>query len=135
MMFLERKKISVKDLNIGDMVIGMHSHNYGMLFTIVAGEIKKKSKDKKSNKIIYFVQGNTLQESYDKKIDFSGFLDEDEVEVIDQQMYYEIMELYIVANKQLISGQSHRETAEKINEMRHKSRAELEEKYAVMEAQ
>ncbi len=132
-MFPERKKIAVRDVNVGAMVIGQHVDMGGGLYTIVAGEIKRKIEEEKN--IVYFIKGKTMI-SPNKDIDtinFSGFLKEDEIEVIDKQKYNTISELYDFAWDQMTSGLPHRDIDEKINEMRHKSRAELEEKYAVQE--
>jgi hypothetical protein len=132
-MFPERKKISVKDLNVGDMVVGMHVEKGGALLTIVAGEIYQKiiSKD---NTINYYIKGKTYKLPNRDTIAFSGFLDENEIEVIDQSIYNTIIEMYDQSYKLINEGKiGYRDIGENINELRHKSRAELEEKYAVVE--
>ncbi len=130
------RKTAVKDLKIGDMVVG---HNdLCTKYSIIAGEITKITRSK-TGMVVYHIQGIDLQPR-DKSIDFSGELSEDEVDVIDQPTCKIIFGLYERANKEIIAGSSgysvrYHETVGKSNELRHRARAELEEKYAVAEAQ
>ncbi len=130
-MFQERKKIAVKDLKIGDLVVGTHEDYASMKRTIVAGQITAITTKKKSDDITYHVKGDTLIFQFGDPIKLSGILEENEVEVIDPQTCSTIIELYNLANKQISNGISPIETAEKVSDIRHKSRKELEEKYAV----
>jgi hypothetical protein len=83
---------------------------------------------------IYDVKGKA-QQQFDQIINFSGNLEENEIEVIDQEKCREIINLYELANKQIIQGVLDRhETVEKINTMRMDSRRKLEEKYGVKES-
>lgn len=130
---LKRIKIGhITCIGVGDLVVGLHSENGGTLIRVVAGNVNKIYKDKKSGVKIYDVKGKA-QQQFDQIINFSGNLEENEIEVIDQEKCREIIELYELANKQIIQGILHRsETVEKINKMRMDSRRELEEKYAVV---
>jgi hypothetical protein len=129
---LKRIKIGhITCIGVGDLVVGLHSENGGTLIRVVAGNVNKIYKDKKSGVKIYDVKGKA-QQQFDQIINFSGNLEENEIEVIDQEKCREIINLYDLANKQIIEGRHCWEIGEKINEMRHKSRQELEEKYAVV---
>ncbi len=132
----ERKKISIKYLKISDMVVGMHVDKARTFYKIVAGEITNKT-TAKDGFVTYHVKGKILPcIEPTEPANLSGSLDENEVEVIDPDVCNTIIELYEVANKQLGQGlRSAYENAEKAHEMRHKSRAELEQKYVVVEAQ
>jgi len=125
---LERKKIAIKDLNIGDMVVGMHVNKQRTFYKIVAGEITNKT-TAKDGFVTYHVNGKILPcIKPAEPANLSGSLEENEVEVIDPDVCNTIIEFYEVLR-------SAHENAEKAHEMRHKSRAELEQKYAVPEAQ
>jgi hypothetical protein len=135
----EHKRIEVRDLNVGDMVVGTHVEFNSM--KVVAGDISRKNIDKDGN-VIYYVQGKTLPRPFGEPLNFSGILMQNEVQVIDPQICRTIIELYDLTNRQIIAGSQlnaassafpYRETVEKINEMRHKARAQLEEKYGVVE--
>jgi RNA polymerase-binding transcription factor DksA len=129
---LNRIKIGhITCIGVGDLVVGLHSENGGTLIRVVAGNVNKIFKDKKSGVKIYDVKGKS-QQQFDQIINFSGNLEENEIEVIDQEKCREIINLYDLANKQIIEGRHCWETGEKINEIRHKSRQGLEEKYAVV---
>ncbi|MFH1261267.1 MAG: hypothetical protein ABII39_04980 [Candidatus Micrarchaeota archaeon] len=131
-MISERKKISIKHLKIGDMVVGLHVDKPKTFYKIVAGKITNKT-TAKDGLVTYHVMDHSLCYNSEKTTaNLSGGLDENEVEVIDPDVCNTIIELYEVANKQLDLGlRSAHETAEKAHEMRHTSRAELEEKYTV----
>jgi hypothetical protein len=127
-----RKMIKL-NLNVGDMVVGLHAENGGTLLRVIAGKINRKITEKDSGMVIYNVTGKSLQQ-FDKTINFTGSLDENEIEVIDQDKCHEIIELYEFANKQIIQKSPDRwSTIEKVNKMRETSRMELEDKYAVVE--
>lgn len=128
------KIISITHLQIGDMVIGMHKNDKaGTLFTIVAGKITDKNTDKDYH-VTYNVSGKTLYRSDKSPIEFSGTLDESEIEVIDRETCNTIIGLYNLANEQTIARLSN-DTVEKINKVRRESRLQLEDKYAFVEAQ
>ncbi len=128
----ERKKISVKDLKIGDMVVGQHIDSVWLSYNIVAGEIASIS-TANDGLVTYHVNGKTfLRIEPTKPLNLSVSLTENEVEVIDLDVCNTIIELYKIANKQFGQGlRSAHENAENAHELRHKSRHELEEKYAV----
>ncbi len=124
------KPISVRTLKTGDLVVGQHVDNIIRSYKVVAGIITSISKSKEA--FTYNIRGKKFTQS----LDFSGILTENEIEVIDQVICNEIIKLYDLANRQIIAGFGHHDldlTVEKIREMRHKSRQELEEKYAVAE--
>ncbi len=136
LMSQERKKIAIRHLDVGDMVVGLHVDKGGTLLKVVAGEINRKITEKDTDIVMYHVKGKTYMLLYKDLVDFSGILDENEVEVINQGICKMIIELYDQAMEKMIAGrEGHFDIAQKINEMRHKSRAELEEKYTVVEAQ
>jgi hypothetical protein len=123
----DREKIS-KHLKIGDMVVGRHVYEPHIYQQIVAGKIINKNTE--DGGVVYQVEGNILQR-FGEPITFSGILKDTEVEVIDQGVCNTLIELYNLVNKQVIAGASWQETAQKINDIRHISRQELEEKYPV----
>lgn len=129
----ERKKIAIHDLGIGDWVVGDHVDQVHQRYNVVAGEIIRIT-DSDSD-VIYHVKGITLHRPHADPPEFSGILMSNELESIDPGTYTTIMELFDLANKQIIAGVSYQETVQKIREIRHKSRQELEEKYPVVEAQ
>lgn len=130
-MFSERKIISVKDLKVGDLVVGAHVSEGGTYISTIVGEITSITTTKWD---IYSVKGDTLTRPFGGPIIFSGILRENEIEVIDQSVCLKIIELFHLANEQIIEGKGrHTETIEIINEMRHKSRQELQEKYSVVD--
>lgn len=100
------KKISVRDLKIGDKVVGMHREMFA--YKVLAGTII--SKVVKKGITTYHVQSRSGQ--------YSGDLNEDEIEVIDQATCNTIIKLYDVA---IGAGLHWLETVERINEIRHKS--------------
>ena len=116
-----KNKISIKTLKIGDKVIGMHADPAGS-YTTVAGKISKITSNK-SGDVTYHVVGDLFIRPSADSISLSGFLEESEVEVIDPGTYRIIIELFDLANKQLISGSPfHTETVQKIRDLRYKSR-------------
>ncbi len=126
------KRIKITCIGVGDLVVGLHSEYGGTLVRVVVGNVNKIFKDKTSGVNIYDVKGKLIQQ-FNQIINFGGNLEENEIEVIDQEKCREIINLYELANKQIIQGLLDRhETVEKINTMRMDSRRELEEKYAVM---
>jgi hypothetical protein len=126
-MWSDRKKILIKHLKIGDMVVGRHVYEPHIYQQIVAGKIIGKTNTEDGG-VAYQVEGNTLQR-FGEPITFSGILKDTEVEVIDQGLCNIIIELYNLVNKQVIAGVSWQETSQKIIEIRHKSWQELEAKY------
>lgn len=134
-MFQERKRISIKDLNlkIGDKVVGMHVDKSHLSYTTVAGEIKRIDK-LNDGTVTYHVRGKAYLRPFSEPAYLSGDLEENEVEVIDQGMCNTIMEMFDLANDQLSAGSRDMGTVEEIREMRHRARQELEEKYPVVEA-
>lgn len=132
----EHKKISIRNLKVSDMVVGQHVDNIIKSYKVVAGIITSISKSKEV--FTYNIRGAMLTRPFGKPLDFSGSLTENEIEVIDQVTCNTIIKLYDLANRQIITGFGHHDldqTVGKIREMCHKSRLELEEKYAVVEAQ
>lgn len=121
------KKISVKDyLKVGDLVAGQHVDRERATVTIVAGSI---SEIRYTNCVTYYVIGNAFKRPFGDTARLSGILEENEVEVIDSDTCTTIIELFALANQQLIAGASYQRTIQKIRELRQKSRQELEEKY------
>lgn len=135
----ERKKITILDLGIGDRVVGEHVDQVHQRYNVVAGEIIRieptDSDSDSDSDVIYHVKGVTLHRPYADSLKFSGILMSNELESIDPGTYTTIMELFDLANKQIIAGISYQETVQKIRDIRQKSRQELEEKYPVVEAQ
>jgi hypothetical protein len=127
-------KISVKDLNVGDMVAGMHVDDRAeWQYKTVAGKII--SKEVANDGVVtYKVKGKTFLRNFRKHADLSGILVENEVEVTDPNVCNMIIELLEDGIKKLNKGllDIGLETALKAHEMRHKSRKELEEKYAIV---
>ncbi len=138
----ERKR-KLPALAEGDFVVGMHADPAGS-YTTVAGKIDKITCNK-SGEVIYHVSGNILIRPGADPIELSGVLQESEIEVIDPGTYRRIIELFDLATKQLIAeaespypkqiiaSSSYKETVQKIRDLRHKSRQELEEKYPAAE--
>lgn len=127
------KRINITCIGVGDLVVGLHSEYWGTLVRVVAGNVNKIFTEKKSGVKIYDVKGKAIQQ-FDQIINFGGNLEENEIEVIDQEKCREIINLYDIAHKQIIEGRHCWEIGEKINEIRHKSRQGLEEKYAIPES-
>lgn len=115
-------EIYIKNLEIGDKVVGMHVDILTRSINIVAGKIKKILNG------LYYVDGIILYRPHTKQINFSGVLKENEIEIIDNVICNKIMELYELANKQLIceSLRDYHNTINKINEIRHNSRLDLQ---------
>jgi alkyl sulfatase BDS1-like metallo-beta-lactamase superfamily hydrolase len=132
MFYPKRKKILVKDLKIGDLVVGSHLDEQSKSITVIAGTIiiKKESETADGVRIQYYVKPPS-----DKPVELAGFLYDNEIEAIDPETCATIIDMFgMVIGKAIARTGGAWETSEKINEMRHKSRKELEEKYAVVEA-
>lgn len=128
-------KISVKDhLKVGDLVVGQHTDRVRGTVKIVAGIISEiRYNIRYNNYITYYVLGNVFKRPFGDTVRLSGILEENDVEVIDPSTCTTIIELFALANQQVIVGTPYQETVQKIWELRHKSRQELEEKYPAEE--
>lgn len=116
--------IQIENLKVGDKIIGNHVNKITRVTKIVAGYITKIIKFEKTTE--YCVKGNILHRSNCELMNFSGILKENEIEVIDNVICNKIIELYDLANEQLIKNlQDYHYTLEKINELRMQSRLNL----------
>ena len=132
----KQKKISVNDLNVGDMVVGLNVDDRAeWKYKTVAGKII--SREVANDGVVtYKVKGKTFRRNFNKTADLSGILVENEVEVIDQNVCNTIIDILEDGIQKINKGflDIGLETALKAHEMRYKSRQELEDKYAVMGA-
>jgi len=130
-----KNKISIKNhLKFGDMVVGQHIDKLKKSSETIAGIVNRCEHKINSDGCVTFryqVIGNVLKRPFGEPVEFSGILEENEVEVVDPATCSKIIKLFDLANKQVIAGEPYQETVDKIWEIRHKSRQELEEKYPV----
>lgn len=111
------QKISIKDLIIGDLVVGMHWSKGRTSCERRAGVITAISTSR-SGAIIYHVRGRTHKRPDSEPLSTSGDLEESEVQVTDQDACNKIIGLFNVATEQIMArSSSFRETAEQVNEI------------------
>lgn len=133
-MLPKQKEISVKDLKVGDMVVGLHFDSKAEWeYKTVAGKITSRE-EANDGVVTYKVTGKTLWRNLHKPVHLSGILVDNEVQVIDQNVCNRIIELFEDCNKKINSGllDIGLQIAIKASEMRYQWRQELEEKYAVV---
>lgn len=127
------QKISVKDLKIGQMVVGLHHGKKPGSYERRAGVITAISTSRYGD-IVYHIQGRTHQRPDSEPLSTSGLLEESEVQVIDQDACNEIIGLFNVATEQIMAHSlSFRETAEQVNEIIGNEYEKLKAKCGVSE--
>ena len=125
------QKISVKDLKIGEMVVGLHRDLRSNSYQRRAGVITAIS-TAKSGAIVYHIRGRTHKRPDGEALSTSGRLEESEVQVIDQDACNNIIELFNTATGQIMARSlSFRETAEQVNEIIYNEWQKLKAKYGV----
>jgi hypothetical protein len=126
------KQIAVKDLNLGDLVVGLHAEDDDISFSRIAGKITTISV--KLGVVKYFVDGEVHYRP-NGNISTSGFLLESEVQVIDQGACRKIIRSFREYTNLIETGAlPYRETVEEVNDLIYDERQKLEKKYVVSES-